>query len=356
MKLKIFIPDFNEKIDKKVCVPPLYPFISDNLTFDQKKDKYGDWINSIDIVDTVKKSDIAIPAHYVNYYYANDKYKTLLKFNHDAYSAHKLTVCWTNGDWGVTPKLRNFHLFRYGGYLSRNAGNQFCWPFFLSRDPLSTYYNGHLNIQERPEKPVIGFCGRASNDLFGVGNDVTKNLGRFALKLINRWTEDVEFFQASSFRRFQMLKKIERSDTVKTNFILSNKFLGGRESPGEKEDQRRIFFQNLKDSHYIFCYRGWGNYSIRLYETMAAGRIPVIITSNNNLPFISKINWNIFPVIKSSDSKNIAKILSEFHGKLSNEEFVALQLTARKIWEEYFTYKGFMKKWVDNYTLNKFEG
>jgi hypothetical protein len=356
MKLKIFVHDFKLKNNKKTWVPPLHPFISSNLTLEKKIEKYGKWFINVQIVDTIEKSDIVMPAQYVNYYFYGKKINELLKFNEAAYNSYKYSVCFTNGDWGVTPPLKNFHLYRFGGYLSKNNGNQFCMPFFLRNDPIDAYYNGTLSIHKiKPDRPVIGFCGRASNNLVNVATDVTKNVRRLTLKLVNRWPEDIEIFQGSSFKRFQMLKEIERSDLIDTNFIIYNKFQGGGESVEDKEKQRKIFFQNIKESHYTFCYRGWGNYSIRLYETMASGRIPIIVTSNNNFPFTGKINWDLFPIIKDSNSKNIAKIVADYHSKLTNEQFVALQLAARKIWEDYLTYKGFMQKWVDNYILDKIE-
>jgi hypothetical protein len=354
MKLKIFIPDFTGEINTKICVPILYPFVSNELSFKERLENYGEWFSNIEIVDTIENSDIAMPGCYVNYYYNTHNLNKLLEINKIACRAFKLTVCFTNGDWGITPPLKNFHLYRSGGYLSKNPGNQFCSPFTIAVDPLYKYYNGILPIHNnKPVTPVIGFCGRASKNLLSVVTDTAKNLGRCGLKLINKWHEDLEIFQASSFKRFRMLREIERSDRVKTNFILHNYFHGGAKSFADKENQRRIFYQNMNESHYIFCYRGWGNFSIRLYETMASGRIPILVTSNNNLPFISKINWNMFPVIADSNSKNVAEFVFEFHKKLSNDEFIVLQLKAREIWEEYFTYKSFMQKWVNNYMLNK---
>src|SRR3954447_6354889 len=101
MKLKIFVPDFEEKIDKKNCVPPLYPFVSDE-TPEKKIEKYGKWFINVQIVDTIEKSDIVMPAHCVNYYYLKKKRDKLFQINKSAHSLYKLTICWTNGDWGVT--------------------------------------------------------------------------------------------------------------------------------------------------------------------------------------------------------------------------------------------------------------
>jgi hypothetical protein len=108
------------------------------------------------------------------------------------------------------------------------------------------------------------------------------------------------------------------------------------------DEVNKVFYENMKNSHYAFCYRGWGNFSLRLYETLAAGRIPVIIKSNENLPFPDKIDWNIFPVVNESEQHKVAEIVAAFHAGITEDEFVSLQKKARFIWTEYLTYNNYM--------------
>ncbi|MEP7320113.1 MAG: hypothetical protein ABI921_15255, partial [Panacibacter sp.] len=266
MNLKIFVPDIQHKIERKICVLPLIPFVTNDLSQEQRIERFGGWINRIQFVDAVEDCDIVMPAHYVNYYASRKKLKVLAQMNNAASHAGKPTVCWTNGDWGVTPKLNHFHLYRLSGYHSSNEGNQFCYPFFLGNDPLHKYYRGILPVhKQKPEKPLIGFCGRASKDMLSTGMDIAKNLGRAALKIAGRWPEDTEQFYGSSSRRYTMLKALQKSPLVETNFILHKAFKGGERNAEDRKRLSELFYTNMKQSHYIFCYRGWGNYSIRLY-------------------------------------------------------------------------------------------
>jgi hypothetical protein len=348
-QLKIFVPDSNEIFLNKGIVPFLQPFYKNDLSLEERVSKYGEWIKKIDIVDSIKNCDLVMPAHYVNFYYQDNKQR-LTNYNKHANNHYKVTVCWTNGDWGVTPKLINYHLYRYGGYLSKNKGNQFCYPRFFVIDPVTAYYNNTLDIhQKKPLKPVVGFCGRASNSQFFVMEDLVKNYGRLALKLINKRHEDFEKYYGSSLKRYEILQQLEHSDLLDTNFIKNEQYFGEENSSAPKNDVQKIFYRNLRDSHYILCFRGWGNFSLRLYETLAAGRIPIIISSDNNLPFMQKINWNIFPIIDSTNIYHIAEYLSAFHSSLKEEEFIHLQLNARKIWEDFINYQGFMEKIVEQY-------
>lgn len=351
-RLKVFVPDYKKDVFKKAVVPILQPFTKNDLSFDERVQKFGKWITQVDLVDQPEQCDIVVPAHYVNFYYTNNLKKKLLEINQLAKSCYKLTVCWTNGDWGITPKLSNFHLYRYGGYLSKNPGNQFCCPNFDAIDPLPTFYNNVLPLHtSKPLKPMIGFCGRASGNCFSSIEDIVKNLARKSLSLINKRHEDFESFYGSSNKRFQMLALLKKSRLVETNFILKTNF-SGIVPASEKEDVSKVFYNNMKASHYIFCFRGWGNFSHRLYETLSAGRIPIIISSDNNIPFSQKINWNIFPIINLKDAKYIDQIVSSFHAHLKEDEFIHLQLKARKIWEEYLSYAGFMQKMIDHYLCN----
>ncbi len=60
-------------------------------------------------------------------------------------------------------------------------------------------------------------------------------------------------------------------------------------------DQRRAAFRDVTDrSHFVLCPRGAGTSSYRLYETMAAGRVPVIISDDWSAP--SGIDWDAFSI------------------------------------------------------------
>ena len=51
------------------------------------------------------------------------------------------------------------------------------------------------------------------------------------------------------------------------------------------------FYENMVSSDYIVCVRGGGNFSVRLYETLAMGRIPIFINTDCLLPLNKSIDW-----------------------------------------------------------------
>jgi hypothetical protein len=248
------------------------------------------------------------------------------------------------------PGFENFHIYRHGGYLSKNAGNQFAYPVFFE-DPASSFYEGKLIFHEhKTDKPVIGFCGQARGGLKKWSLDVGKGLCLRLLKAVQKWPYDNEKLISTTIQRSKLLDNLEKSPLVQTNFIRRTKYRGGAKTAEEKRENSTEFYANMRQSQYICCYRGVGNYSVRLFETMASGRIPLIIKSDNNLPFEHEIDWGIFPSIPYNKCQNIAQYIADFHSSLSNGQFIFLQTEARRIWEDFLTYKSFMTKWYNKYS------
>ena len=346
--LNIYIPDWTDDFDKPSTIPPLYPFLNKGKTHPELVQLYGRWINEVKFVSSLKESDVVVLLYEVGYYFKRNELDLLKKMNAAAASANKITICWTKGDEGITPSLQHFHLYRMGGYRSKNKGNQFLVPVFIE-DPLPKYFNNQLPLHNKTNMPVVGFCGQGKAGVAKNAIDIYRNIKKRFLKLLNKYHLDLESLLSSTFRRSQILDHLEKSSLVTTNFIRHKKYRAGLTTKESREESSRIYFKNMAAAQYVVCYRGAGNFSVRLYETLASGKIPVVICSDNNLPFEEEIDWNKFIVVPARKWKDTAKIIFDFHSALSAEEFVALQNHARHIYEEYISYKGFMTHWVKRY-------
>lgn len=352
MKLKIYIPDIDGTRSTSEYVPPLYPWMR-NLSADEQQQKFGAWVKDITITNIISDCDIVLPSFYADYYVLNKKLSLLKKINEEAVANNKLTVCFTRGDAGITPPLQNFHLFRACGYVSNKRTNEFLYYNFFP-DPLPLYYNNEPPlIAAKTPKPVIGFCGQGKATELKRITDISRSVYRKFLRVLQLSPFDDEPIISPVYRRSKMLDALEKSQLVETNFIRFTAYRGGAKSAEERIESNKMYYRNMKDSQYIFCYRGTGNFSVRLYETLAAYRIPVIVQSDNYLPFPNKINWNIFPIVKKNETDRIDEIVAAFHQQLSNDTFVQLQLQARKIWKEFISYKGFMQQFVSTYVSDR---
>src|SRR5690606_19049993 len=95
---------------------------------------------------------------------------------------------------------------------------------------------------------------------------------------------------------------------------------------------------------YVLCVRGAGNFSVRFYETLLMGRIPIFVNTDCLLPFEDKINWKKHVVwIEWKERSNIANIVADFHSKLTDKQFEDLQKSNRKLWKEELSVKAMLQ-------------
>ena len=106
------------------------------------------------------------------------------------------------------------------------------------------------------------------------------------------------------------------------------------------------------DSEYVICVRGAGNFSVRFYETLAMGRIPIFINTDCLLPLSNSVNWKNHVVwIEQNELNTMDSKIVEFHKTLSSEKLKKLQEANRTLWEESLTLGGFFKTFFTNYNL-----
>jgi hypothetical protein len=107
--------------------------------------------------------------------------------------------------------------------------------------------------------------------------------------------------------------------------------------------------ENYLTSEFCFCPRGNGNFSIRFYETLYYGRIPVIIDSDIMLPFENLIEWNKYIVI----SKTIEELPEKIYNFWLNNDICEAQLNCKKLYNEYFSQNNISEKILEELLFNK---
>jgi hypothetical protein len=100
-------------------------------------------------------------------------------------------------------------------------------------------------------------------------------------------------------------------------------------------EQRAAFYKRYSDiarrSKFVLCPRGEGTSSIRLFETMQAGRAPVILADQWVPPLGPK--WDEFSIRIPENHAAIAPQILEKR----EDEAVAMGLKAREEWERWFS-------------------
>ena len=148
-------------------------------------------------------------------------------------------------------------------------------------------------------------------------------------RLLDKSIGDYQFFFSSSSVRYSVLKSLEKSKAIVCNFIYRNSYRGGAQTETEIKQSTKEFFQNIERNLYTICIRGAGNFSVRLYETLIMGRIPIVIHSDAKLPLENEIIWKNHAVL--AHKNNVIDSVLTFHNSLSNEELIAIQKSNRDL-------------------------
>jgi hypothetical protein len=121
---------------------------------------------------------------------------------------------------------------------------------------------------------------------------------------------------------------------LKTNFVLRNNYIINLQDNHKKE-----FEDNMNGNLFTLCYRGRGNFSVRFYETLMRGRIPIQINSSSIFPYEDEIDYSdvgIFIEEEDLDKVDLEKLVKDYYNSKSADELLQIQKNNRRIYEEYF--------------------
>lgn len=189
----------------------------------------------------------------------------------------------------------NVCFYRTSLLKSQMVKNEFLLPFVWECqgapfEPLS-----------KLDKPVVGFCGLISPS------------------------------------RIDTLRAIHECPSITSNFIIRDQFWGGRP---HDPDLVQDFLENIRTSHFTVCNRGAGNFSMRFYQTLACGRIPVLVNTDMEFPFADEVDWSSIIVVADTESVLVEKIVECWNTR----DIVAMQRECRAIFDSYFAGTKFFDK------------
>ena len=128
-----------------------------------------------------------------------------------------------------------------------------------------------------------------------------------------------------------MFTILENNENIVCKFIFTDIPCSGFADP-EIEKKSVDFNETMRTSEFVFCPRGNGNFSIRFYEALLSGRIPVVIKSDNELPFNRYIDWNKLCVV----SENIDTVVEDIINFHKNNDLIEIQKKCKETFQEYF--------------------
>jgi hypothetical protein len=339
--MNIYIPniEFNS-IDKRHLFIATRPFYLES-SWGNDTDQKESWGISDNYTEDINNAQALLIPKPVNSY----SNKELSQLNSYCEEHNILGYGFISGDSGTVFKYFEYlSYFRVGGFKKQLPKNNIGLPVSLSDIYQSLYRDKKNDFRDKHQIPIVGFCGHASRSLKKLAKDklsfVQKNVFRF---FKNPFRKDYEPLFASAHERFKLLKTLENSSIIRTNFIYRKNYRAGAITKKMRKQTNRDYYENIRESDYVLCIRGAGNFSVRLYETLMMGRIPIFIDTDCLLPFSEVIDWEKRMVWVPWEKRNdLEKLVVDFHNSLSPEEFKQLQDSIRQLWINSLSVVGIM--------------
>ncbi|MGC9602320.1 MAG: exostosin family protein [Minisyncoccia bacterium] len=319
-------------------IPLLYPFWGNSLTeqtpFQRTLfERYSFDTRYYRITGVAEEADaVLMPySHNVALQYAPDILEACIKASKQL---NKPLFIDGMGDIEHPIAIPHAYVLRYGGYRFLRKGNEIIVPPYTD-DLLEAYCGGALQVRRKSAKPIVGFVGWAEVSLLQKFKTIVKEFPNRLRTLVD---SRYGACKKGVFFRMQAIGLLKRSPLVASNFLLRPSYSGHLNTAADaQETLRREFVDTLLASDYCLDVRGDANNSMRLFEILSLGRIPVIVDTERNFPFSEHLKYQEFSLmVDFRDIKKLPEHIAEFHRNLTEEQFENMQKKARAVYLQYF--------------------
>ena len=279
---------------------------------------------------TLESSDAILVPHDAYYF---SKYPEYLKYLNEI-SNRKLLIFSDRGDFPKKPKIKNSVALR----VAINPGESCVGKVVIPYNVESLEYLPYKKLELRPTVSFVGFMplislGRVRNALLqNPFHPVTGN-GAVVRRLTNRT------LMKSDFSYIQILRK----------------------SYGALDDgqidlgrSRSEYVNAIDESDFVACPRGDANQSARFYESLSAGRIPVVPDTSIIFPHaMGRIAPNHY-INSPLHGSRVNALISNYHETITNQtHYNFLQNELRQSFAENFRFETFVKN-IFGISINRF--
>ena len=142
--------------------------------------------------------------------------------------------------------------------------------------------------------------------------------------------------------RSRALAGLSASTIVEPDIVVRDVYFGVYDV-ARQERMRAEFAAQMRASDYVLCVRGAGNFSVRLFETLAMGRVPVLLETDLVLPCADVIDWDAIAVrvpLAAIDDVDVRVAAAHAEGP---ERFAWRQRAAREAWERWLRVDGYAR-------------
>ena len=270
-----------------------------------------------------------------------------VRFIDEAGLAGTRVAIWVDGDDEVDLPWPHVIQFQHAYRRARvRRTSSHAYPTFFA-DIVATEFDDDLAPVPKGPTPIVGFCGQARASAADEAKRLAWKVGTRAWSLAGR-TEVVPEPLSSHLRlRRQVLASLEHDPRVRTDFVVRDQYRAGldklRDAPEVLDASSMGFFGNIRGAHYTVCVRGGGNFSVRLYETLCLGRIPLIVDDDGVLPWPDHPFWSETAlVVDRRDLATLPDRVVAHHAAASEDGWIERQRAAQDFWRGWLSRPGYL--------------
>lgn len=319
-------------------------------SLDERRRAYGSRVELFELASSADTADLHVLPMKWQYYVDRGRIDQAMRVVDGARRAKRPLVVFSVSDFEANfPAHDGIHLFQASAYRSRRRTGNHAYPAFFA-DPLEG-----RDVETRPKtsKAVVGFCGQA-------GASIARHAARYVRNRLNRalWKAGRIAWEPPPLEhtwfRQKVIDQFQRSTLLESRFVLRTRYRAGVSGSAHREttaeQSRREFIENVLGTDYTLSMRGGGNFSVRFYEALAMGRIPVFIDTDCVVPYMDQVAWKtLIPWIPEERLSDADRIVSEFHARLGERELAELQRECRQLWQARLTPDGFYRHFREHF-------
>jgi hypothetical protein len=332
---------------------PVLAFHWEGVSKEERDQGKHNLLSPFTLADNPDEADICLLPKEWNYYLWHKKLDEAKALAEHASRHRKRILVWFRGDLPPLVPYPNAVVFKCAMNRSRRKRNHFAAPYFID-DPTTEFSGGEIILREKGREPKVGFCGYAAVKPVKLAYSIAANGMNYLSTCLGRSNYESAPIIPATILRARALNLLSRDKRINANFIVRDKYRAGLKKKTSPESQTvaKEFFDNIYDSDYVLCVRGYGNWSVRLYETLACGRIPIFIDTDCVLPYDFALEWKEYCVwVDAAEVSRIAEIVSDFHVRLTSNDFLELQRSCRRLWKERLSLAGFMNHLSEHFAI-----
>lgn len=283
--------------------------------------------NLVEFVSDPVTADYFMLRH--DYFLIKKKDKYIMEVDNLLDIYKKKVIIFAYGNSVEEVKVKNSIVLRTSQYKTLLKINEIIVPPFV--EDLGLRFGFDPRNFDINRKPIVGFVGTIfSQNLVQWSRYVLKRYLQLLLVSIKKLHSSA-VYEGIHFRR-KIVGMLKKSSLVDTKLFL-------KESPIA-----------IKDSDFVLCMKGKGNYSSKFFETLSLGRIPIFIDTDTPLPLENEIDYEAFILrINYQENYLLPKFINSLWQKISNQKFIEMQNNARQAFKYRLSPSGFYRHLFANF-------